>query len=361
VIDWVIIFTGKANEALFHYEKAMPFYDLDAGIRNNYGALLGTLNKKEEEVYWLQEALKIDPNMTHALVNLVGYYQDEGILPKAVEYLSKAISLEPGNHMLALRKALIMSPVLISWRDMIKERNAATAAVLNHNSHLRKNPITKMALDSSLDRIHFYVVYHGVNDRYLQELIIEAYHLLLKNIDFLSPSLWNYQQQQFAALKSSYPLISTLDLFQIQIRPALLQAGSSLSYPTKGQGQLLYTPPRKIRIGFISKFFGIFEPHAMLLDGIMNYLPRNQYTIIVLPVARTDVKPIHPTLVDSSDMIVEISLQSEHALQILSGLQLDILVFADTMSEPITHFLAHSRVASVQVIDFDIFLHSVLS
>jgi len=30
-------------------------------------------------------------------------------------------------------------------------------------------------------------------------------------------------------------------------------------------------------------------------------------------------------------------------------LQLDILIFADTMSEPMTHFLAHSRLALIQV------------
>ena len=34
------------------------------------GALLGTMNRKTEEVYWLTDALRINPNLTHALINL---------------------------------------------------------------------------------------------------------------------------------------------------------------------------------------------------------------------------------------------------------------------------------------------------
>ena len=30
------------------------------------------MNRKTEEVYWLTEALRINPNLTHALINLGG-------------------------------------------------------------------------------------------------------------------------------------------------------------------------------------------------------------------------------------------------------------------------------------------------
>jgi hypothetical protein len=48
----------------------MPFLEDDAGIRNNYGALIGSMGRKIEELFWLKEALNIDPNMAHALINL---------------------------------------------------------------------------------------------------------------------------------------------------------------------------------------------------------------------------------------------------------------------------------------------------
>lgn len=69
---------GMTDEAQAAYQKCMPFLEGDVGIRNNYGALLGSMNRKEEEVHWLKEALKIDPDMEMALTNLGGYYQDEG-------------------------------------------------------------------------------------------------------------------------------------------------------------------------------------------------------------------------------------------------------------------------------------------
>ena len=58
---------------------------------------------------------------------------------------------------------------------------------------------------------------------------------------------------------------------------------------------------KRVRVGFISKFFGIFEPHGMLLDGIMNYLPRSQFIIVALSIARTDGKPLNPTINDAAD------------------------------------------------------------
>lgn len=62
-------------------------------------------------------------------------------------------------------------------------------------------------------------------------------------------------------------------------------------------------------MGFISKFFGVFEPHALLLDGVMKYLPRSQFVVVALPVARTDGKPLAPTVAEASDFIYEVSLR----------------------------------------------------
>jgi hypothetical protein len=41
-------------------------------------------------------------------------------------------------------------------------------------------------LDTSLDRIHFYVAYHGLNDRRFQETVVSLYYRHL-NIDYIKP------------------------------------------------------------------------------------------------------------------------------------------------------------------------------
>jgi tetratricopeptide (TPR) repeat protein len=47
----------------------------DPNILNNYGSLLGSMGRTEEEVKWLEKALELQPDMEPALVNLAGYYQ----------------------------------------------------------------------------------------------------------------------------------------------------------------------------------------------------------------------------------------------------------------------------------------------
>lgn len=81
----------------------------------------------------------------------------------------------------------------------------------------------------------------------------------------------------------------------------------------------------------------------------MKYLPRHYFTVILLPVARTDGKPLSFTMTDIADEIHEVSLQYNHAIYEISKLNIDILVFADVLSEPMNHYLAHSRLANIQI------------
>ena len=65
--------------------------------------------------------------------------------------------------------------------------------------------------------------------------------------------------------------------------------------------------------------------------------------------ATTDGKPLSPSISKYASEVHEVSLLLEHAAAMLASLHLDILVFADVLSEPMNHFLAHSRLAPVQV------------
>lgn len=300
---------GKAELALHAYESAMPFKDADAAIRNNYGALLGVMNDKEGEIAWLKEALAIEPTMSHALINLGGYYQDEGVLTEARGYLQRASEQEPGNLMLKLRLLMLMPPVCISWAEMIMHRNSVEKALTEYVT-MQSESAVKNELDASMDRIHFYIVYHGVNDRPFQELVQKAYQNSISSFGRITRGL-----------------------------PSSIE---SIVQKTVAQGKL-------VRVGFLSKFFGIFEPHGLLLDGVMRYLPRDIFEVFALPVARTDSKPVAPSITDAADHVIEVSLKHQHALAMLDSLQLDILIFADTMSEPMSHFLAHNRMAPIQV------------
>mmetsp|Transcript_16074 Transcript_16074/g.35048 ORF Transcript_16074/g.35048 Transcript_16074/m.35048 type:complete len:1364 (+) Transcript_16074:87-4178(+) len=333
---------GRVQEAARYYEQALAHASEGgasdrgrAGLFNNYGALLGIMGRHEEEAQWLQRALDIEPDMEPALLNLGGLHQDDGDIPLAVSYLQRALAQSKAKPLLRLRLALMLSPVAESWEGMLQERLRCTRELQLMASE-PSNATEKYALDTSLDRIHFYVAYHGLNDRSFQELVMSLYYRYL-TIDYIKP----------AFLEPTFPSLSMMqDSFRAEGLPS---PGAGVGV---GVGAGAGSPPsesRKVKIGFMSKFFGLFEPHGMLLDGVMKHLPRSQFTVYTLPVARSENKPLSPSVAEASDHLVVISLTYSHALETLSALGLDVLVIADTMSEPMTHFLAHARVAPIQM------------
>lgn len=348
---------GRASEALIFYEKLIPFEPNDAGIRNNYGALLGIMGRKDEEIYWLKQALQIEPDMENALINAAGYMQDEGLLVEAAQFLDKVLPLSEKPNLVRLRSALLMSPVHSSWKEMIDERNiildrlnALIEKVRRDNAatqDMKKNNSTVQSVDSTLDRIHFYVAYHGLNDRYFQERVVEAYRLMIDDFEYYSPeiratdpSLMSFKHEILQdAEKTTHSDKVSQTTQQIPATISVNKSKVAIAGPLK----------RKIRVGFLSKFFGIFEPHGLLLDGVMTYLPRDIFEVIALPVARTDGKPLEPTIKAACEEVHEISLSQEYARLQIAKHNIDILVFADTMSEPMAHYLAHHRLARVQI------------
>lgn len=310
---------GNAYEAISYYERIIPLMPDDAGLMNNYGALLGTMHRKEEEVYWLTRALEVDPYLEQALINLAGFYQDEGLLDDARHYLKRVHGLVAAPGLVELREALMMSPLCISFEQMTFERKRMRENMLKLLSNEIKRPEKLVSLDTSMDRIQFYIPYHALNDRHLQESIGKVYPYFTFDVNMVMPVLEKSTTQRL------------------------------LRYEDKSRLQISNLFVSKKRIGFMSKFFGIFEPHGMLLDGIMKYLPRNQFVVICMAIARTDGKPIAPTIFESCDEVHEISLIFQHAMDRIMRLNLDVLLFADLVSEPMNHFLSFSKLAPIQV------------
>lgn len=316
---------GGTELALKMYTEILPHFQDDAGFLNNYGAILGTMHQHEEEIVFLTRSYELQPKNEEVTSNLASYYQDEGDLALADRFLRESAELSSqSSSLLTLRRAILLSPVSASWRAMLMERHAVQCQLIQLLSRLNRagdqdaGVLVPQHLDGTLDRVMFYMVYHGLNDRFMQTLVTECYRRLL--LDF----------NEFHA--SHVPQLLPFDAFQRR----------SASPQSSGQ-------PRKIRVGFMSKFLGIFEPHGMLLDGVMKYLPRDIFEVVVLAIARGDGKPLSSTIAESVSEIYEVPLSHVLALNLCRTLSIDVMVFADTMSEPLTHFLAHFRLAPVQV------------
>jgi protein O-GlcNAc transferase len=317
---------GDLDEAMKYYERIRDAFWDDPVYLNNYGSLLTNHRREEEGVALLKRAISLDPALVNAYANIGTYYAEEGNVETAKEYFLKATTISPSqrllgtvhqgrNSLLRLRSAIILSPVSRSWLNMSNERATIMREVQNYIDE--SGPEPSEVLDASLDRTVFYISYHGFNDRQLQELIVRAYE---KNIVGLS---------SYAA----------------HAQPSL----KALSTAVNGN-KLMGIPRRRFRIGFVSRYFGIFEPHALLLDGIMRYLPRSQFEVFAFPIFRQDGKPVAPGIVEGADRVIELSMVHTEAVEVISSFLLDAVVFADTQSEPTTHFMCHHRMAAIQIV-----------
>lgn len=216
----------------------------------------------------------------------------------------------------------MLSPVTSSWNEMLTQRLQLFVALQELVAEYMLHPLQEQPpLDDSLEQLHFYISFHGLNDLPMQRLVARAYRAVIRDVNVA-----------YAAAQSS----SEQDSLQHQYLHNLLPV-----------------PGRRRRVGFISKFLGIFEPHGLLLEGVLMHLPRSSYVIVCLPVARPDGKPLSPLFRIICDEVVEVSLVYEYSLQQVNSLNLDVLVFADSLGEPVNHFMLHNRIAPLQVIPFE--------
>jgi tetratricopeptide (TPR) repeat protein len=97
-IDWGYALERSKNlpEALAKYQFACAFQNKDAAYGcNNWGAILSTQAKQDDAMVKYQEALRLDPELALAYVNISRLLQAKGDKAGAVDQLEKAIAVDP--------------------------------------------------------------------------------------------------------------------------------------------------------------------------------------------------------------------------------------------------------------------------
>ena len=308
---------GDNLRAKEYYKQCLPFRASDSGIRNNYGSLLLVSGDDPEAgLSLLREALQISPDLQSAVINILSHVQDELLVEETQELLERLLRMTGGTHPLLLRRALLQFPVKPTFAAMVEERDANERG-LDEYIALREQALRlgddRQPLPSLYDKIHFYLPYLGLNDRSFQQRVARAYALM--SSDFSRAPQQRVRERGGASLE-------------------VLRARAC---------------DGRLRVGFMSKFFGIFEPHGLLLQGVMKYLPRSRFEVVLLAVPRGDMKPVDPLLQRSVDEMHETSLVPSAVAELIASLDLDVLVFADVLSEPINHFVSFLRLAPLQV------------
>jgi predicted O-linked N-acetylglucosamine transferase (SPINDLY family) len=298
----VFLTQGQWAESEGCYRQALQIKPDYVEAYSNLGHALQQQQQLEEAENCYRHALQLKPTFANAYENLGTVLAAQGKLEEARSSYRQAIALTTNNTGIRIKQALLL-PVIMGLPTEILESRRQVEDRLTQllNSHPQlQDPLREVGVT------HFYLVYHGLNDRDL--------------------------------------LMKLASLYQ-QACPSLLYTAPHCQTNLRDLG------PRKINVGFISSFF---KEHTIgkVTRGIIANLSREKFRVHVFFLSFTadDLSQTIQQQADYSEILPTTSL--EEARQRIAAQQLDILFYSDIGMDPFTYFLAFSRLAPVQCVTY---------
>ncbi|MCP4367802.1 MAG: tetratricopeptide repeat protein [Deltaproteobacteria bacterium] len=317
---------NKINEAIVYYKKSLNLNPGLADAYYNLGAIYMQNCNFEESAFCYQKVLDIKPANADAYYNLGIVCQEQGKLNEAVAYYQKAVLLEPShgkayNNMgtslkeqgrleesiLCYKESLkiipnagievkmaLMFPLIFESIELIKserEKLSDRIELLINNNITLGDPAKEVGTTS------FYLAYHGLKNKGLQEKLAGLFLHACPDLAWVSPNCRKY---------------------------------------TGG----------KIRIGIVSRFF--YEHTIGLLNqGIIENLSREKFQVKIFRFQGKE-DALTKSLDGAADEAVILPNEMAAARSIIAEHSLDILFYPDIGMDPLTYFISFSRLAPIQ-------------
>jgi protein O-GlcNAc transferase len=292
----------RIAEAADCYRAALAQKPDFAMARGNLGNTFADQQKFDEAIVCYRRALAIDGQFADARKNLAIALTEQGHCRQADEELRRARAQSPHNAGLKIRQALLLPvfPESVAAIDARRQRlEADLDRLLKEDLHVR-DPLIETPGAA------FYLTYHGRNDLALQRKIADVYRRAIPSLEFTAPHCRIGRRREY------------------------------------GQSPL--------RVGLISRFFyrhSIGDHYA----GLFPAFPREKARYTVLRVAGpTD--HVSRAIDAAADEVVSLSTRPDEAREQIAAAELDVLFYTDIGMDPLTYFLAFSRLAPVQCTTF---------
>ncbi|MBW2194995.1 MAG: tetratricopeptide repeat protein [Deltaproteobacteria bacterium] len=286
----------KPHEAMACYENALRLKPDYSKAHYRLGIAYGFLGKHVEEIACYQKALELDSNFAEAYRSLGGVFQYQGRPDEALRCYDKALNqkADPG---LEVRKCLLIPVVCESTHAISQHRKEMVSQI----ESLKSRGLTLQDPYKQVGFPNFLTVYHGLNDKEIQTGLASLYLESCQNLSFASESC----------------------LEQRQIHD-------------------------KIKIGIISNYlFG--HTIGRLNHGIIRHLSRDSFDVTLFRFPKKE-DSLLKTIDEEADEVVVLKQALPNARQKIAEHSLDILFYLDIGMDPLTYFLAFSRLAPVQCV-----------
>ena len=290
---------AQVKEALSAYERALELSPGSSDVMFNIGVALQDMGDFEGASGWFERVLEIDPRVAGAYKALGNIRAHRGECDLALKFYEQSLALK-FDEGLKFRAALLLPVITHSSEDIEfhRQRFAENLRALQQRFPRLHDPVAEVGATG------FYLSYHGKDNRDLLSALARTY-------EAACPEL------RWEAAHCRRPRDSS----------------------------------RRIRVGFISKFF---HNHSIgkTSSGLIAKLDHRRFESVALFVPPVKDDDLSRFIERRADRAVLLPSNLESARERIAELELDILFYQDIGMEPFTYFLAFSRLAPVQCVSF---------
>ncbi len=280
----------KHKEAALEFGRVVKDHPKSFDGWQNLAVTMSALQDQSRAEECYRRALDLKPSNVKARLELANVLDVTARPEEARKELARA-ARDGKTSRFEIRRAQIFSAIPESAEQILRERQRFAEEVASVRSRVT-------AVDRFMDgeiAMNFWLAYHGLDDRPLQEKWAELIMAACPNLT------GNYAKKR--------------------------------------------SNPDRLRVGFISSFLKNGHTIGKLNMGLMGQLPRDRFEVIALDVANA---PIPSYLPQFSDKVVHLSVDPFQAQQQIADLELDIAHFTDVGMSPPAWQVGLARLAPVQ-------------
>jgi protein O-GlcNAc transferase len=299
-----LIDAGRPDDADALLRTTLDARPNDAAARNNLGNALLARDLAEDAAAEFRRAAAALPDEPVITANLARALLRTGADGEARAALEAAIARHPDHAPLAALHALALPVIPASAEDLARAR----LHIERESRALTERALPLARPDAEVGMTAFLAAYHGCDDREIQENFAAFYRAACPALNYVAPHC-----------RAGNP------------RPIGRPGGS------------------KIRIGFVSRHFA-GHTIGKLCRGVITGLDRDRFSVSVFAIGANTDDPIVRALAAGAEHFALLPPSVEAARAAIAEARLDILYFTDIGMEPVTYFLAFSRLAPVQCV-----------
>ncbi|MBV8538918.1 MAG: tetratricopeptide repeat protein, partial [Alphaproteobacteria bacterium] len=293
---------GRHAEAADLLASIIDRYPQVPQLANDLAVSLQALERFDEAAAIWKSLIERSPESYLSYLNLAGEYANDGDYHQAIATYSAALRVR-AEPAVEIRRAVTASPLPASKAEIEATREEMMDRV---QGLLARPPIIEDPL-GQVNLTSFFLAYHGMDDRPLNEAIAQLYLKSCPSLAYVAP----------------------------HCRGGARRAGA------------------RLRVGLISTYF---HGHTIgqLNRGLVETIDRGRIELFVFHTPFLLPRPaedeVRDTFLASPEHAIRLPFDLRQARKIVAAAELDVLYYTDVGMAAFTYYLAFSRLARVQCV-----------